>query len=102
MLYSLDFRKKVMKIKEKEKLTYPQTAQRFDIGITTVVRWGKRIEPLKVVRKSRKIDMDLFKKDVEENLDSYQRERAKKFNVSKTCIYNALKRLKVTYKKNSK
>ena len=42
------------------------------------VRRGKRIEPLKVVRKPRKIDMELLKKDVKENPDSYQRERAKK------------------------
>ena len=42
------------------------------------VRRGKRIEPLKVVRKPRKIDMELLKKDVEKNPDSYQREGAKK------------------------
>ena len=59
----------------------------------------KRIEPLKVLRKPRKIDMELLKKDVEKNPNSYQREGAKKFNVSKTFIYHTLKRLKVTCKK---
>ena len=32
--------------------------------------------------------------------DLYQYERASRLNVSRGCVYSALKRLKVTYKKN--
>ena len=44
--------------------------------------------------------MALLKKDVEENLDSQQYERANKFSVSQRCIGYALRRLGVAYKKN--
>ena len=43
--------------------------------------------------------MALLKKDVEENPDSYQYERANKFSVSQRCIGYALRRLGVAYKK---
>ena len=45
MTYSIDFRKKVLAIKEKEKLTYDEAAKRFQIGKTTLVRWHKKLEP---------------------------------------------------------
>ena len=44
--------------------------------------------------------MALLKKDVEENPDSYQYERANKFSVSQRCIGYVSRRLGVAYKKN--
>ena len=44
--------------------------------------------------------MALLKKDVEENLDSQQYERANKFSVSQMCIGYTFRRLGVAYKKN--
>jgi len=44
--------------------------------------------------------MELFKKDVKKNPDSYQYERAKKFKVSTNNVLYALRRLKMNYKKN--
>lgn len=45
--------------------------------------------------------MEALGKDVKDNPDNFQYERAKKFGVSQSAIYYALKRLKISYKKNS-
>ena len=50
--------------------------------------------------KSRKLDMEGLKEDVNKYPDLYQYERAKKFKVSQNCIYKGLKRLCVSYKKS--
>ena len=102
MAYSLDFRKQVFKIKQKEGLTFEQTSDRFSIPIRTLFRWQKRIEPkIKRDKPSTKIDMDALAKDIKDNPDLYQYERAKKLGVSQSAIFYALKRLKVSYKKNA-
>lgn len=101
MTYSLDFRKKVLKIRAEEGLSIEEVAIRFGIGKASVMRWLINIEPNKKRNKpATKIDMEALKKDVEANPDSYQYERAARFNVSKTGIRSALIRLKLTYKKN--
>ena len=102
MTYSRDFREKVLLIKEKESLSFARIAKRFGIGIATVVRWAKNIESKTTRNKpATKIDMDALRRDVEAYPDAYQFERAHRLNVSKTGIGYALKRLGVTYKKNS-
>jgi transposase len=101
MTYSLDFRKKVLKIRAEEGLSIEEVAIRFGVGKASVMRWLIDIEPKKKRNKpATKIDMDALKKDVEANPDSYQYERAARFNVSKTGIRSALIRLKLSYKKN--
>jgi transposase len=66
------------------------------------MRWSKKIEPKPIrERPSIKIDMEALKKDVELYPDAYLIERAKRLNVSRNGIWCALKRLKVSYKKNS-
>ena len=102
MTYSIDFRKKVLDIKEKESLSFRKTAIRFGISVTTLLHWVKKIE-LKTTRKksATKINMDALKQDIEQYPDAYQFERANRLSVSKSCIYYALKRLNITYKKNS-
>ena len=45
MTYSLDFRQKVLLIKESEGLTFEATASRFGIGKNTVYIWSKEISP---------------------------------------------------------
>ncbi|MBS9766910.1 MAG: hypothetical protein KGV44_05155 [Flavobacteriaceae bacterium] len=44
---------------------------------------------------STKIDMKALAKDVKENPDHYQYERAKKFGVRQSAIFYALKRLNI-------
>ena len=103
MTYSLDLRKKVFSVKEKENLSFRKLAKRFDIGVASLLRWNKNLKPLKKRNKPAiKIDMEALKKDIENNPDSYQYERAQRFGVSQTGIWHAMNRLNVSYKKNSK
>ncbi|MBX3327161.1 MAG: IS630 transposase-related protein [Nitrospira sp.] len=102
MTYSIDFRKKVLKIREKEGLSIEGVAIRFGVGKASVMRWLIELEPKKTRNKSAtKIDMEALRKDIEESPDSYQYERAERLGVSQSGIYWALKRLNVTYKKNT-
>ena len=100
MTYSIDFRRKVFSIKQKEGLSFEQTAQRFNIGKTTLVRWTKKLEPDKNRNKpATKIDMEALRNDVKQYPDAYNYERAKRLGVSTNGIWWALKRLNITYKK---
>jgi len=102
MTYSLDFRQKVLKIREKEKLSMAEVAKRFGVGVTSIMRWVKNPEVKKTRNKSaRVIDMEALKKDVELYPDAFLKERAARFNVTCNGIWRALKRLNVTYKKNT-
>ncbi|WP_410519970.1 IS630 transposase-related protein [Candidatus Lariskella endosymbiont of Hedychridium roseum] len=66
MSYSLYFRRKVLCIKQKERLSYEESGKRFGIGKQTVYRWTKRLDP-KLVRYKppSKIDMERLEKYVE-------------------------------------
>ena len=100
--YSLDFRMKILSVKEKENLSFRKAAKRFGVGVATLIRWSKNPKPLMNRNKSAtKIDMEALKKDIQDNPDSYQYERAQRFGVSQNAIWHAMKRLNVSYKKNS-
>jgi hypothetical protein len=62
---------------------------------------AQRIEP-KVTRNKPavKIKMEALEEDIKKYPDAYQRERASRLGVTQHGIYKALKRLRVTYKKN--
>ena len=45
--------------------------------------------------------MELLAQDIQDNPDLYQYERAKKFKVTAWAIGAAIKRLKISYKKNA-
>jgi len=102
MTYSLDFRQKVLSVRERDNLTFEQVSVRFSVGIASVVRWSKSptIKPYTRVN-HRKIDPDLLVQDVEKYPDAYQFERAERFGVCQKAIWSALRRLGVTYKKSS-
>ena len=102
MTYSLDFRKKVLAVKDKEKLSFDRISERFGISRAAIFRWTKNIEPQKNRdRKSTKINMEVLRQDIELYPDSYCYERAARLGVSSTGIRKAKRRLGVTYKKNS-
>ncbi|MEA9445156.1 IS630 transposase-related protein [Candidatus Fukatsuia symbiotica] len=44
MSHSVDFRRKVLGIREQENLSIRETAKRFHIGSASVTRWLSRIE----------------------------------------------------------
>lgn len=100
MTYPVSFRKKVLSVKRDNNLTYEATAKRFAISKNSIVLWNRNIEPKATKnRPSLKLDLKLLEKDVKDNPDSYQHERADKFEVSKSCIQSALKKLKLSHKK---
>lgn len=102
-MYSLDFRRRVLSIKSAEGLSFAEVANRFKIGIASVVRWSKKIEPSYTRNKPpTKIDMESLKRDIELYPDAYHYERAQRLCVSPKGIFEALKRLGVTYKKTLK
>ena len=101
MTYSLSYRKKVLEIREQEKLTIDQTAKRFNIGVASIVRWIADIQPKQQGRRKGKIDLEELEKDVEDYPDAYQYERANRFDVAQSAIQVALKKLGITYKKSA-
>ena len=102
MAYSLDFRKQVFQVKQKEKLAFQEVSDRFRVPIRTLLKWQKRIIPkTKPNKPSTKLNMEALDKDVEDNPDHFQYERAKKFGVSQSAIYYAWRRLKISCKKNA-
>lgn len=102
MTYSLDFRQKVVSTRAQEGLTMEETAERFGVGIASLARWLKNIIPQETRDKpATKIDMVALVQDIEDIPDAYQYERAERLGVCTQCVNYALKRLGVTYKKNS-
>ena len=62
MTYSVHFRKKVLKIKAEEKLSFVEVASSFRLSKTTVFKWSKNLEPKKKRnRPATKIDMEALK-----------------------------------------
>ena len=102
MTYSLSFRKQVFSHKEKKGLTFEQTSDLFDVPIRTLFRWRQRLEPCTRRNKpATKIDMQALADDVNQYPDAYLAERAQRFGVSKNGIWQALRRLNVSRKKNA-
>ena len=102
MTYSLDFRRKVLSVRKQEGLTITEVALRFDVGVASVTRWLKRVEPCARRNKpATKIDMVALMRDVASYPDAYHYERADRFGVSVRGIGCALQRLGVRYKKNA-
>ncbi|MGV2433240.1 MAG UNVERIFIED_CONTAM: IS630 transposase-related protein [Rickettsiaceae bacterium] len=103
MTYSVHFRKKVLKIKQEEKLSFVEVASRFGLSKTTVFKWSKNLEPkTKRNKPATKIDMEALKMDIEKFPDAYHYERAARLGSKSSSICDAIFRLGVTYKKNSK
>ena len=99
MTYSLDMRKKILKIRLDEGLSMAKVAKRFGVGVASVMRWSNNIDCVKKRNRSSKIDREALKRDVEQYPDAYQFERSIRFGVSDYCVWYALKRLNITYKK---
>ncbi len=102
MTYSLDFRQKVIDyIESGGKIT---TATKvFGIGRASIYRWleRKELEATKVKHRHRKLDWKELEKYIQQNPDVKLKLIAEKFGVSTTAIWAALKKMKITRKKNS-
>jgi transposase len=100
MTYTIDFRRKVLKVRQERSLTIEETSAHFEVGVATIVRWNKSIALRKHGFRRRKIDIEALRADVEEHPDGYQYERAMRFGVTQKAIWYSLKKIGVTYKKN--
>jgi transposase len=102
MTHSLNFRKKALSIRAKEGLSFAQVAKRFGVSVNSVFLWSKNLEPKLTRNKAPiKIHNDLLIEDIKKYPDAYHYERARRLGVSTAGICFAMKRLNVTYKKNS-
>jgi hypothetical protein len=90
MTYPLKFRKKVLRVREKEGLSIAAVAARFDVGVASVVRWLHTLEPMQNIRRRRCIDLTALQKDVEDHPDAYPYERAQRFGVAQSSMHRAL------------
>ena len=105
MAYSADFRKAAVEYKDNGH-TFLELKEVFGITNKTYADWKKlheetgSYEKRKVTRKPRKIDLERLKKALEEKPDAYLYELAEPFGCSKQAVFRALKKLKITYKKN--
>ena len=101
MTYPLQFRQHLFAVIKREGLSHSEAARRFGIGLSSLRRWAKKIEPQSTRNKpATKIDMVALAKDVQAHPDAYQFERAQRFGVSARGIGHALRRLGVRRKKN--
>ena len=87
MAYSWDFRKQVFQVKQKEKLTFQEVSDRFQVPMPTLLRWQKRTIPkTKPNQPSTKLNLEAWRQDVEDKPDHFQYKGAKKFGVSQSAI----------------
>lgn len=103
MTYSLDFRRKVLDVRERDQLSIAEVAERFAVGKVSVMRWLTRIERKPSGFRHRKLDMEALAQDLRTYPDAYQYERAARLGVTQNAICYALKhKLGVSYKKNAR
>jgi transposase len=105
MAYDKKFREKVMDYLSKG-YTIEKAHEVFGVGTTTIKRWKNlqketgKLEDKRPNRKPYKLCLDQLKAYITENPDSYLHEIAKVFNCQKSTVFYALRRLKITRKKN--
>ncbi|APC90873.1 MULTISPECIES: IS630 transposase-related protein [Francisella] len=101
MAYSHHFIKKVLKLKP-EGVSFLKLSNRFNISVRSIQEWLKGNLPKGTRNKpNTKLDLVKLKQDVLDYPDAYLKERAERLGVSEHCISYNLKKLDVTYKKNS-
>lgn len=101
IMYNLYFIKKVLR--DRKQYSIRKLAEKYSLSSRTIQNWEKGKLPTgKRNKPNRVLDISLLIEDVKQHPDSYQYERAKRLNVSQRCIWYNLKKLGITYKKNSK
>jgi len=105
MGYDIKFRQRVINYLG-EGHTEKETAATFKVSTFTIWKWKSKLNesgtlaPKQRKETWRKIDPYKLRKYVEEHPDAYQYEIAEAFGVRLYAIQKALKRLKITRKKN--
>ena len=100
MTYSIDYRKQVVS-SIKEGMTMREAAAFYRLSTSTIHSWQQNLAPKTTRNKApTKIPDDTLIEDVKRYPDDYNYERARRLNCSKTGIFNALKRLGISQKKD--
>ena len=105
MAYDAKYREQVMKYIAKGH-TMQEAHEVFEVGITTIKGWKRlqketgTLEKRPLNRRHKKIDPVMLEAYIKENPDRYLKEIAEVFNCTDMAIYYALKRLKISRKKN--
>ncbi len=72
MTYSIDFRRQVLLIREREGLSFAEASVRFHIGKASIVRWSNCLEPKLTRHKpATKITDEALRQDVVLYPDAY-------------------------------
>ena len=102
MPYSLDLRARVIAFVENGG-GITRASKLFRVSRTSIYRWLNRtnLQATKVPRRQRKLDWSALDQDVTENPDLRLIDRAKKFHVTPSAIFYALKKIKIKRKKNN-
>ena len=105
MSYDIKFRQRVIGYLG-EGHTEKETAAVFKVSTATIWKWKSKLNetgtlaPKKREARWRKIDPEKLREYVRDHPDAYQHEIAAAFGVRLYAIQKALKRLKITRKKN--
>jgi transposase len=104
MGYGKDLKERAVKYKETHSVK--ETAETFNVSESAIRGWEKQyqqtgnLDKKPLERKWRKIDPEKLRKDVKGHPDAFNRERAQRFGCTEEAIRLALKKLKITRKKN--
>lgn len=100
MTYSIDYRKQVLS-NIADGMTIREASLFYGLSTSTIHSWQQNLVP-KITRNKAptKIPDDALIEDVKRYPNDYNYERARRLNCSKTGIFNALKRLGISQKKD--
>ena len=100
MTYSIDYRKQVLS-SIADGMTMREASLFYGLSTSTIHSWQQNLAPKTKRNKApTKIPDDTLIEDVKRYPDDYNYERARRLNCSQTCIFNALKRLDISQKKD--
>ncbi|MEM6435179.1 MAG: IS630 transposase-related protein [Cyanobacteria bacterium P01_D01_bin.115] len=102
MAYSLDLRQRVIE-RVRQGHSVEETAALFQVSPATIYRWRQRpsLERTVVSQRRRKLDPEALRQHVRDYPEARLKDRAKEFGVHPSAIGFALKRHRITVKKNS-
>jgi transposase len=83
IVYSLEFRQTALSVRNKEGLSYKETAKRFGVSPQTIFRWY-RATPEYIT--ARPLNKEILKKNIKKYPEISQRRRAKMLGVSQPSI----------------
>jgi transposase len=105
MSYDIKYRQRAIEYWEAGH-TKAETASVFKVGTTTLQTWKSKLketgtlEPMKRSGTWRKIEPKKLKEYLKQHPDAYLKEIAEEFSCSDVAVLKALRRLKISRKKN--